>query len=119
MRYMMLISSAEKQDCGAFPPALMDAIQKSAEKQIANKTLVSSGGLLGSKEGTRVEVKKGQVVVTDGPYTEAKEIVGGFAIFEFPSKEVAVANAKAFMELHVVHWPGWQGTCDVRPMMKD
>jgi len=47
--------------------------------------------------------------VTDGPFTEAKEVFGGYAIFELKSKKEAVERAVAFMELHKQHWPGWQG----------
>jgi len=47
--------------------------------------------------------------VIDGPFTEAKEIVGGYAQFELKSKEEAVASAVRFMELHKKHWPGWEG----------
>jgi hypothetical protein len=47
--------------------------------------------------------------VTDGPFTEAKEVVGGYAQFELKSKEEAVESAVRFMELHKKHWPGWEG----------
>jgi len=46
--------------------------------------------------------------VTDGPYTEAKEVIGGYAQFELKSKEEAIQGAKHFMELHKQHWPGWK-----------
>jgi hypothetical protein len=54
--------------------------------------------------------------VKDGPFTEAKEVVGGYAQFELTSKEVAVESAKRFMELHRQHWPGWEGETEVRQM---
>ena len=50
----------------------------------------------------------------DGPFSETKEVVGGFAIFELPSREVAVDSARQFMELHRKHWPGWEGETEVR-----
>jgi hypothetical protein len=58
----------------------------------------------------------GKVAVTDGPFAEAKEVVGGFAIFELKSKEEALESAKFFMELHQKHWPGWVGEMEVRQM---
>jgi hypothetical protein len=54
--------------------------------------------------------------VTDGPFTEAKEIVGGYALFEMKSKEEALHMAQQFMELHRVHWPAFEGECEVRPL---
>lgn len=45
-------------------------------------------------------------------------MVGGFAVFNYPSHDIAIAQAKLFMELHVKHWPGWEGTCEVRSMME-
>jgi hypothetical protein len=45
---------------------------------------------------------------------EAKELIGGYAIFELRDKEEAVAAAVEFMQLHREHMPGWEGTCEVR-----
>jgi hypothetical protein len=56
------------------------------------------------------------VTVTDGPFTEAKEVVGGYAQFELKSKKEAVDAAVRFMELHKQHWPGWEGETEVRQM---
>lgn len=53
--------------------------------------------------------------MTDGPFTEAKELVGGFAIVEVPSDEEAREVARQFMELHRLHWPEFVGECEVRP----
>ena len=50
----------------------------------------------------------------DGPFVETKELIGGYAIFELRDKEEAVAAAKEFMQLHLDHMPGWEGTCEVR-----
>ena len=54
--------------------------------------------------------------VTDGPFTEAKEVVGGYALVEVKSKEEALQVARQFMELHLVHWPAFEGECEVRPL---
>jgi hypothetical protein len=117
MRYMALVKGPEK---AGFPPkALMDAIDQLVAEQIAEGQFVSAGGLLDSAHGTRVRIKDNKLVVTDGPYTEAKEVVGGFAIFNYKSKEEAVENAVRFMELHRVHWPGWEGECEIREMMEE
>ena len=67
--------------------------------------------------GARVKVSRGQLKVHDGPFAESKEVIGGFAIFEFATKEEALAAAVEFMDAHRAHWPGWEGECEVRAMM--
>ena len=54
--------------------------------------------------------------MTDGPFTEAKEIVGGYALVEVKSRDAALDVARQFMELHRVHWPEFEGECEVRPL---
>jgi len=61
----------------------------------------------------------GKVTVKDGPFSEAKEVIGGFSIMDFPSKEVAVAEATKLMELHRKLWPAWSGECEIRLMYED
>jgi hypothetical protein len=112
MRFMTLVKSAE--DNGPPPQALMDAIEKLGEEATRNGTMVQMGGLSPSAAGARVRLSKGKVVITDGPFSEAKEVIGGFAMFELPSREAAVEAAKRFMELHREHWPGWEGETEVR-----
>jgi hypothetical protein len=60
-------------------------------------------------------LSKGKLHVTDGPFTEAKEVIGGFAIIEAASREQALDVARQFMDLHRVHWPAFEGECEVRP----
>lgn len=112
MRFMTLVKSAEAQ--GPPPQALMDAIGKLGEESFKNGTMVEMGGLAPSAASTRVRLAGGKVTVTDGPFAEAKEVVGGYAVFELKSKEEAVEAARVFMELHRQHWPGWEGETEVR-----
>jgi len=114
MRFMMIVKHAEKQ--GPPPKALMDAMAKLAEEANKAGTMLGSGGLGPTALGARVRLSGGQVTVTDGPFSEAKEIVGGYAQFELKSKEEAVESAVRFMELHKQHWPGWEGETEVRQM---
>jgi hypothetical protein len=114
MRFMMIVKSAERS---GFPPKeLMEAIGKLSEEAVNAGTMLGSGGLAPSALGTRVRLSAGQLTVIDGPFTEAKEVVGGYAQFELKSKEEAVASAVRFMELHKKHWPGWEGETEVRQM---
>lgn len=113
MRFMMLVKHAENQ--GPPPKDLMEAIGKLAEEDAKNgRTMISSGGLAPSAQSTRVRVAGGQLKVIDGPFTEAKEMVGGYAQFELPSKQEAIDGAIRFMELHRKHWPGWEGETEIR-----
>ncbi len=115
MRYMMIVKHKEAQ--GMPPKELMDAIGKLSEEAIRNGTLLGNGGLLPTSAGASVRLSGGRVTVTDGPFTEAKEIIGGYALFELKSKEEAVEAARYFMELHEKYWPGWEGETEVREMM--
>jgi hypothetical protein len=112
MRFMMLVKSAENK--GAPPKGFMDVMAKLGEEAVKAGTMVVSGGLAPTAASTRVRLSKGQITPIDGPFTEAKEVVGGFAILEFKSKEEALESAKNFMELHKKHWPGWEGETEVR-----
>jgi hypothetical protein len=114
MRFMMIVKHAEKQ--GPPPKQLMDAIAKIAEEASKAGTMLGNGGLGPTALGARVRVSGGQVTVTDGPFTEAKEVIGGYAQFELKSKEEAIESAVRFMELHKKHWPGWEGETEVRQM---
>ena len=114
MRFMMLVKSAENS--GPPPKELMDAIARISEEATKAGTMVEGGGLAPTALGARVRLSGGQVTVTDGPFTETKEVVGGYAQFELKSKEEAIESAVRFMELHKKHWPGWEGETEVRQM---
>ena len=94
----------------------MDAITILTEESVKAGTMISTGGLAPIAQSTRVRVSKGRLTVTDGPFTEAKEVVGGYAQFDLTSKEEAIKSAVKFMELHKQHWPGWEGETEVRQM---
>ncbi len=114
MRFMMIVKHPENQ--GPPPKSLMDAISKIAEAESKTGTMLGSGGLGPTALGARVRLSGGRLTVTDGPFTEAKEVVGGYAQFELKSKEEAVESAVKFMELHKQHWPEWEGETEVRQM---
>lgn len=114
MKFMMIVKHSEKQ--GPPPKALMDAIAKLAEEEAKAGTLLGNGGLGPTAQGARVRLSGGNVTVIDGPFTEAKEVIGGYAQFELKSKEEAIEGAVHFMELHKKYWPGWEGETEVRLM---
>jgi len=115
MRYMFLTSGAET---GAIPPQRMiDEIEQLTEREMAAGRMIARGGLLPTAMGSaRIESRRGKLKLLDGPFAEAKEVLGGFAIFEFATREEAIASLESFMELHREHWPEWEGVCEMRPM---
>ncbi len=116
MRYLSFIRHAESYRESGPPAALMEAMGKFIQRSLADGTLVETGGLLPSKEGVRVRLANGKISVTDGPFSESKEIIGGWAILKANSKAEAIRIATEFMELHRKHWPGFEGESEVRPM---
>lgn len=113
MKFMMFIKTTPEH-LGLPPQPLMDEIARNAEREVKAGRLILTGGLGPPASSTQVRLAKGKVTTTDGPFTEAKEVVGGFAVFDFSSKEEAVESAREFMELHRKHWPGWEGVTEVR-----
>jgi hypothetical protein len=116
MKYLTFIRHSESYRQSPPPAALMEAMGKFVEKSLKDGTLVDTGGLLPSKDGVRVRLARGKITVTDGPFTEAKEVIGGWAILNASSKAEAIRIATEFMELHRKHWPEFEGESEVRPM---
>jgi len=118
MKYLTFIRHSESYRESGPPPALMEAMGRFVQQSLKDGTLVDTGGLLPSKEGARVRLAKGKITVTDGPFTETKEVIGGWAILKVDSRAEAVRVATEFMELHRKHWPGFEGESEVRPMFE-
>ena len=114
MKFMMIVK--HKEGYGFPPKELMDALGKLSEEAVHAGTMLGSGGLKPTDTGTRVRLSNGKITTIDGPFTEGKEIIGGYAQFELKSKEEAVQSAVLFMELHKKYWPGWEGETEVRQM---
>jgi hypothetical protein len=112
---MISVKSAENN--GPPPKELMDGIAALGVEATKAGVLVETGGLLPSAMGARVRVSNGRITVTDGPFTEAKEVVGGYAVYDVKSKEEAIEWTKRFMELHKQHWNGWEGESEIRQIM--
>ncbi len=119
MRFMMIVKATKNSEAGApLDPQLMAAIVKMSEEAIRRGVMIDSGGLLPSSQGTRINVAGGRTSVVDGPFSETKELAGGFAIFELPSKEEAVRMGREFMQLHAdILGKSYEGQLEIRPMM--
>jgi hypothetical protein len=116
MKFLMLIKHSESHRNQAIPQALMDAMGQFVEQGFKTGVLKDTAGLKPTAKGFRVRSSKNRLTVTDGPFTEAKEVVGGYALVEVASKEEAMKTAREFMELHRLHWPAFEGECEVRPL---
>ena len=120
MRYLMIVKGDENFRASGPPPQeLMDGIEQLGIEAAKAGKLVSVGGLQHSSKGATVSTKGGKITVKDGPFTEAKEVIGGFTIMNLASKEEAIAEARKFMELHLRLWPKWSGDCEVRLMYEE
>jgi hypothetical protein len=117
MRYMFIVSGSENLAASGPPPAaLVEAIGQLTGEAIESGRMVSFGGLKPTSSGARMRITKGKIVTTDGPFTESKEVIGGFSIFNLSSKEEALEEARKFTELHRAHWPEWEGEIEIRLM---
>src|SRR5262245_4586784 len=115
MKYLTFIRCSESYRASPPPPALNEAMGAFVEKALKDGTLVDTGGLLPSKDGLRVRLANGKITVSDGPFTETKEVIAGWAILQGSRAEV-LRVATEFMELHRKHWPGFEGESEVRPI---
>lgn len=115
MRFMTLVKSAESS--GPPPAELMGAIAQLGAESAKAGVLVETGGLLPTAAGARIRLAEGQLTVKDGPFTEAKEVIGGYAVYEVGSKQEAIEQTRRFLELHQKHWPGWEGEVEIRQVM--
>jgi hypothetical protein len=106
MKFLSIYKTAER----GVPPTQeqMANMGKLIEKSMKAGTLVSTEGCLPSALGARVRLSDGKLSVTDGPFTEAKEVVGGFAILEAKSKEHAIELAREFLQV------AGDGECELR-----
>jgi hypothetical protein len=101
----------------AVPPskAFLEAMgQLTQDAAKAGCVMVEAEGLLATSMGARVRLANSKVTVMDGPFAEAKEVVGGYAIFEVNSKAEMVEWTRRFMDLHRTHIPGWEGEAEIR-----
>jgi hypothetical protein len=101
MRYFMSIIPPADLKPEDVSQGLMDAMGPWMEKSLKTGTLVSTGGLKPAEEGRRLKGHTGKIATTDGPFAEAKEVVGGYAVFEAPDMKAATALAAEFLQMHI------------------
>jgi len=120
MRFMLIHNSdANTESLGPPPAGLMEALGELIGEMMATGKLVSTEGLKPSAFGTRIEVGDGKLVVRDGPFSESKELIGGFAIVDVADKEEALAVARRWMQIHAdVLGPDYHGSAEIRPLFE-
>jgi hypothetical protein len=116
MRYMMFIKHTEDYRGKTVPPGLMEAMGKFMGENMTNGKFIDGNGLKSTHKGTKVQLRGGKLHVVDGPFTESKEIIGGYALIEAASDQDALELATQFMELHRIHWPDFEGESELRPI---
>jgi hypothetical protein len=116
---MMFIKHTEDYRNADVPASLYEEMGKFIEETTKSGNFIGGAGLQPSSAGARVTLKGGKITLTDGPFTESKEIVGGYAIMDAKSRDEALALARLFMELHLKHWPAFEGECELRPLEEE
>jgi hypothetical protein len=111
MRFMFIIKALT---AAAPTPELVEAMHALAEREVKAGRMIDDGGLMPRDMGAEVRLAGGKLIVLDGPFTETKELIGGYAVFELPDRAAAVQAALDFMQLHQQFMPDWEGVCEVR-----
>jgi hypothetical protein len=107
MKFMTMVTTSNPEAAGPPPASLMQAIGELGMK--AGPRLKDTGGM---KSLGVAKLEQGDLVV-DGPFAEAKEAIGGYAVYELESEAEAVEWVKQFLELHRKHWPAWDGEVQI------
>ena len=112
MRFLSMIRVNE--NTGQVPSEqLMTDMCKLIEELTRTGQLVSTAGLRPTSEGVRVRLRRGALSTTDGPFTETKEVIGGYAVLETKTKEEAIELTRRFLK---VHGNEWDIECEVREL---
>jgi hypothetical protein len=116
----MMAKASPKNEAQPPTPAMMEAMGKLIEKYVAAGKMAGMGGLLPTKFGAEARLKDGKITFTDGPFTEAKEVIGGYAILEAASLDEAKELAREFLQVHIdVMGDGYEMTSEIRPMAEE
>lgn len=110
MRFLSMVRVAE--NTGQVPSErLMNEMGKLIQEMTAAGVLLDTGGLQPSSKGVRVRLRDGKISTIDGPFTETKEVIGGYAMLKADSMEEAIEHTRRFLQ---VHGDEWNLDCEVR-----
>lgn len=118
MKFMVMIKGNKDYEAGIPPkPELMEAIGRHTAEMMQAGVVLETGGLLPSFRGAKVHLSKGAFSVTDGPFAEAKELIGGYAIIRANSKEEVIQHTRHFLQIHAdVLGPSYEAEAEIREM---
>lgn len=116
MKVLSFIRSSEKYRDVEPPAAMRQAMGELIAKFRQEGALVDTGGLAPSQSGFKMRLANGKLTTTDGPFSESKEVIGGWAILQGSSRAEILRLTTEFMELHRQHWPEFECECEVRPI---
>lgn len=114
MRYLVLLSPTARPATPP-PPDLMGAIMQLGAEATAAGVLLDQSGLLPPSEGAMVALRDGDIHVSDGPFTESKEVVS-YAIYETRDRAEIIEWTERFLRLHRDLWPGYEAEAMVLPL---
>ena len=112
MRFLSMIRINE--NTGQQPSEqLMADMGRLIEDMTKAGVLLDTAGLRPTSESVRVKLRNGKTSVVDGPFTETKEVIGGYAIIKAASLEEAIEHTRRFLN---VHGTEWELECEVRQL---
>ena len=92
-------------------PELYEEMGKFVEEAIKAGVIVATGGISPTSEGRKISLTDGKFTVVDGPFAEAKEVIGGYALLEAPSRDAVVGLCRRFLSV-----AGGDATCEVHEL---
>jgi hypothetical protein len=116
MRYMLFIKHTQDYRGKTPAPELMRAMGEFVQENFKNGKFLDAAGLMSTWRGKKVQLRDGKIRVIDGPFSESKEIVGGYTLIDVPSDDEALALATKFVELHRLHASDMEVECELRPL---
>ncbi len=111
MQFLMFYTPSPSRPAGPPSQEYMDEMNRLIDASMKSGQLLATGGLTPLKEGARVTQITGNITITDGPFIESTEIIGGFALFELPSRDAAIESSKNFLKV------AGDGQVTIRPLM--
>ena len=115
-RYLMLIRHREDFRNAQIPQPLLDEMGEFVTAKLKTGALIDTAGLQPSSKTATIRLSRGKVSVTDGPFSEAKEVVGGYALTDAHSRAKVIEIATEFVEIHRRTWPEFECACELRPI---
>ena len=116
MRVLGLLKMSEQ--VGEPPAELFEAMDRTIKEISESANLIDTNGLVPTAvAATVIHGSAGRITMVDGPFTESKELIGGYAFFEVDTWEQAVETMRKIIAVHTDHWPTWEGSAEVRRVM--